>query len=130
MWTFQKVRRTGLFCQTKCYLVCGVSMLVMYPLLSHAGRAFNEKNLDKVCVENIAKFRRKDTGQRNQSSLSHLLATFFEKVIENIVYYVDQFIRVPIYLNLKFTFVQIWQVQYSLKAHVLLSVLQPFTAIF
>ncbi|KAM0906489.1 hypothetical protein ACQ4PT_016739 [Festuca glaucescens] len=43
------------------------------------GRAFNEKNLDKMCVENIAKFRRKDTGQRNQSSLSHLLATFFEK---------------------------------------------------
>ncbi|XP_051226717.1 protein HESO1-like [Lolium perenne] len=43
------------------------------------GRAFNEKSLDKVCVENIAKFRRKDTGQRNQSSLSHLLATFFEK---------------------------------------------------
>ncbi|KAM0906490.1 hypothetical protein ACQ4PT_016739 [Festuca glaucescens] len=41
--------------------------------------AFNEKNLDKMCVENIAKFRRKDTGQRNQSSLSHLLATFFEK---------------------------------------------------
>jgi hypothetical protein len=56
----------------------------MYPLLFHAGRPFNEKNLDKMCAENIAEFRRKDTGQRNQSSLSHLLASFFEKVTENI----------------------------------------------
>ncbi|KAM0922788.1 hypothetical protein ACQ4PT_005956 [Festuca glaucescens] len=40
---------------------------------------FNENSLDQICVENIAKFRRQNIGQRNQSSLSHLLATFFEK---------------------------------------------------
>ncbi|XP_037414761.1 protein HESO1-like isoform X1 [Triticum dicoccoides] len=40
---------------------------------------YNEKNLDEMCAESIAKFRRRDIGQRNQSSLSHLLATFFEK---------------------------------------------------
>uniref|UniRef100_A0ACD5WIE6 Uncharacterized protein n=1 Tax=Avena sativa TaxID=4498 RepID=A0ACD5WIE6_AVESA len=40
---------------------------------------FNEKNLDQYCVENITKFQRQDRGQKNESPLSHLLATFFEK---------------------------------------------------
>uniref|UniRef100_A0A0D9V7R3 Poly(A) RNA polymerase mitochondrial-like central palm domain-containing protein n=1 Tax=Leersia perrieri TaxID=77586 RepID=A0A0D9V7R3_9ORYZ len=40
---------------------------------------YNEKHLDEVCVANIARFRRKIMGQRNQSSLSHLLASFFHK---------------------------------------------------
>ncbi|XP_048565114.1 protein HESO1-like [Triticum urartu] len=40
---------------------------------------YNEKIVDEICATNIAKFRRRNIGQRNQSSLSHLLATFFEK---------------------------------------------------
>ncbi|XBI20216.1 hypothetical protein VPH35_061562 [Triticum aestivum] len=41
---------------------------------------YNEKIVDEICARNIAKFRRQNIGQRNQSSLSHLLATFFEKL--------------------------------------------------
>uniref|UniRef100_A0ACD5XN50 Uncharacterized protein n=1 Tax=Avena sativa TaxID=4498 RepID=A0ACD5XN50_AVESA len=42
---------------------------------------FNEEHLDQMCMENIAKFRRRDTGQRYQTSLSlsYLLADFFDK---------------------------------------------------
>ncbi|EEC71793.1 hypothetical protein OsI_04418 [Oryza sativa Indica Group] len=45
-----------------------------------SGRAYyNEKHLDEVCSINIERFRRQNMGQRNQSSLSHLLASFFHK---------------------------------------------------
>ncbi|CAM0883543.1 unnamed protein product [Alopecurus aequalis] len=47
-----------------------------------SGGGFNEKHFDQIWEENIAKFRRqlkKNIGQRNKKSLSHLLATFFEK---------------------------------------------------
>uniref|UniRef100_A0ACD5YDX9 Uncharacterized protein n=1 Tax=Avena sativa TaxID=4498 RepID=A0ACD5YDX9_AVESA len=42
---------------------------------------FNEERLDKICMENIAKFRRRETGQRYQNCqpLSSLLAKFFDK---------------------------------------------------
>uniref|UniRef100_A0A0E0N4X0 Poly(A) RNA polymerase mitochondrial-like central palm domain-containing protein n=1 Tax=Oryza rufipogon TaxID=4529 RepID=A0A0E0N4X0_ORYRU len=40
---------------------------------------YNEKHLDEVCSINIERFRRQNMGQRNQSSLSHLLASFFHK---------------------------------------------------
>ncbi|CAM0883545.1 unnamed protein product [Alopecurus aequalis] len=53
---------------------------------------FNEKSLYKLCMENIAKFRRKNIGQRNQSSLSHLLATFFEKFCNIGTFSSDHFI--------------------------------------
>jgi hypothetical protein len=92
MSALQKVNAC-LVCETKDCLVYCVSVLVIYPFCSHAGSGrFNEKSLDQICVENIAKFRRQNIGQRNQSSLSHLLASFFEKVIEHIVHYIHQVI--------------------------------------
>jgi hypothetical protein len=84
MSALQKVNAC-LVCETIDCLVYCVTMLIIYLLCSHAGSGrFNEKSLDQTCVENIAKFRSQDRGQRNQSSLSHLLATFFEKVTEHI----------------------------------------------
>ncbi|XP_062225889.1 protein HESO1-like [Phragmites australis] len=42
---------------------------------------YNEEQLDEVCAANIARFRLQNKGQRNESSLCHLLATFFHKFI-------------------------------------------------
>jgi hypothetical protein len=41
---------------------------------------YDEKHLDEVCAANIAKFESQNKEQRNESSLCHLLATFFNKV--------------------------------------------------
>uniref|UniRef100_A0ACD5WGS2 Uncharacterized protein n=1 Tax=Avena sativa TaxID=4498 RepID=A0ACD5WGS2_AVESA len=40
---------------------------------------YDEKHLDEVCAANIAKFESQNKEQRNESSLCHLLATFFNK---------------------------------------------------
>ncbi|VAH66335.1 unnamed protein product [Triticum turgidum subsp. durum] len=40
---------------------------------------YNEEHLDEVCAANIAKFQSQNKEQRNESSLCHLLATFFHK---------------------------------------------------
>ncbi|GJM92583.1 hypothetical protein PR202_ga09064 [Eleusine coracana subsp. coracana] len=46
-----------------------------------AGMAFrDEKHVDEVCVTNKARFLRQNMGQRNQSSVSQLLASFFHKI--------------------------------------------------
>jgi hypothetical protein len=41
---------------------------------------YDEEHLDEVCAANIAKFQSQNKEQRNESSLCHLLATFFNKV--------------------------------------------------
>uniref|UniRef100_A0A0D9V7R0 Poly(A) RNA polymerase mitochondrial-like central palm domain-containing protein n=1 Tax=Leersia perrieri TaxID=77586 RepID=A0A0D9V7R0_9ORYZ len=41
---------------------------------------YDEEHLDEVCSANLAKFKCKNNEQRNESSLCHLLATFFHKV--------------------------------------------------
>jgi hypothetical protein len=43
---------------------------------------YDEEHLDEVCSENLAKFQSKNKERRNESSLCHLLATFFHKVIK------------------------------------------------
>ncbi|XP_051226725.1 protein HESO1 [Lolium perenne] len=40
---------------------------------------YDEEHLDEVCAANIAKFQSQNKEQRNESSLCHLLATFFNK---------------------------------------------------
>ncbi|KAL6616367.1 hypothetical protein ACP70R_038637 [Stipagrostis hirtigluma subsp. patula] len=45
------------------------------------GATYNEEHLDEVCATNITRFRLQNMGQRNESSLCHLLATFFRKFI-------------------------------------------------
>ncbi|CAM0883540.1 unnamed protein product [Alopecurus aequalis] len=40
---------------------------------------YDEERLDEVCAANIAKFESQSKEQRNESSLCHLLATFFNK---------------------------------------------------
>ncbi|KAL6616368.1 hypothetical protein ACP70R_038638 [Stipagrostis hirtigluma subsp. patula] len=40
---------------------------------------YDEKHVDEVCAANIARFRRQNMGQRNQTSLARLLASFFRK---------------------------------------------------
>ncbi|BAH91381.1 Os01g0846450 [Oryza sativa Japonica Group] len=40
---------------------------------------YDEEHLDEVCSENLAKFQSKNKERRNESSLCHLLATFFHK---------------------------------------------------
>ncbi|KAF0921227.1 hypothetical protein E2562_039362 [Oryza meyeriana var. granulata] len=40
---------------------------------------YDEEHLDEVCSANLAKFQRENKEQRNESSLCHLLATFFHK---------------------------------------------------
>ncbi|KAF8716991.1 hypothetical protein HU200_026098 [Digitaria exilis] len=40
---------------------------------------YNEQHLDELCVTNIARFRLQNKHQRNESSLCHLLGTFFQK---------------------------------------------------
>ncbi|KAM0922790.1 hypothetical protein ACQ4PT_005957 [Festuca glaucescens] len=40
---------------------------------------YDEEHLDEVCAANIAKFESQNKEQRNESSLCHLLATFFNK---------------------------------------------------
>ncbi|XBI20210.1 protein HESO1 [Aegilops tauschii subsp. strangulata] len=40
---------------------------------------YNEEHLDEVCAANIAKFQSQNKEQRNESSLCHLLETFFHK---------------------------------------------------
>uniref|UniRef100_A0ACD5VTV9 Uncharacterized protein n=1 Tax=Avena sativa TaxID=4498 RepID=A0ACD5VTV9_AVESA len=52
---------------------------IFYASLEEGSGGFNENHLDQIWKENVAKFRRRDIGRRNHSSLSHLLATFFEK---------------------------------------------------
>ncbi|CAM0905954.1 unnamed protein product [Alopecurus aequalis] len=47
--------------------------------VEHNEAYFDEERLDKVCKDNIKKFQSQDTWQRNESSLSHLLATFFQR---------------------------------------------------
>uniref|UniRef100_A0ACD5Y750 Uncharacterized protein n=1 Tax=Avena sativa TaxID=4498 RepID=A0ACD5Y750_AVESA len=49
--------------------------------IAEGSGGFNEERLDQICMENIAKFRRREAGQRYQTclSLSSLLAKFFEK---------------------------------------------------
>lgn len=49
--------------------------------ITEGSGGFNEEHLDQMCKENIAKFRRRDTGQRYEPclSLSYLLADFFDK---------------------------------------------------
>ncbi|TVU36549.1 hypothetical protein EJB05_18486, partial [Eragrostis curvula] len=49
---------------------------------AHIAGSFScdEKHVDEVCLTNIARFLRRNTGQRNQSSVSKLLASFFLKV--------------------------------------------------
>ncbi|GJN17181.1 hypothetical protein PR202_gb04231 [Eleusine coracana subsp. coracana] len=55
--------------------------LVIYLSQSQAGMAFrDEKHVDEVCVTNKARFLRQNMGQRNQSSVSQLLASFFHKI--------------------------------------------------
>uniref|UniRef100_A0A0E0JQY7 Poly(A) RNA polymerase mitochondrial-like central palm domain-containing protein n=1 Tax=Oryza punctata TaxID=4537 RepID=A0A0E0JQY7_ORYPU len=41
---------------------------------------YDEEHLDEVCSANLAKFQSENKERRNQSSLCHLLATFFHKV--------------------------------------------------
>ncbi|KAM3333695.1 hypothetical protein ACQJBY_028667 [Aegilops geniculata] len=49
-------------------------------LLSHVDMTlYNEEHLDEVCAANIAKFQSQNKEQRNESSLCHLLETFFHK---------------------------------------------------
>ncbi|KAL5220765.1 hypothetical protein ABZP36_025478 [Zizania latifolia] len=40
---------------------------------------YNEEHLDEICSVNLAKFQRNKQEQRNESSLCHLLASFFQK---------------------------------------------------
>jgi len=43
--------------------------------------SYNEQHLDELCITNIARFRLQNKRQRNESSLCHLLGTFFRKVL-------------------------------------------------
>ncbi|OEL33123.1 Protein HESO1 [Dichanthelium oligosanthes] len=54
---------------------------------------YDENHVDDICVANIARFLRQNMVQRNQSSLPHLLASFFHKVFEHLVYNINKFER-------------------------------------
>ena len=59
-----------------------MSALVFYSVHSHAEvGSYNEQHLDELCITNIARFRLQNKRQRNESSLCHLLGTFFRKVL-------------------------------------------------
>ena len=56
--------------------------LVFNSIHSHTEAAlYNEQHLDEVCAANIARFRLQNKGQRNESSICRLFATFFQKVL-------------------------------------------------
>uniref|UniRef100_A0ACD5XAQ3 Uncharacterized protein n=1 Tax=Avena sativa TaxID=4498 RepID=A0ACD5XAQ3_AVESA len=80
-----------------CLLTCKPAILPpmkeIYDVnIAEGSGRFNENNLDWICGESIANFRRQNIGQRNQSSLSHLLATFFEKFCDIGTYSSDHLI--------------------------------------
>ncbi|CAM0883544.1 unnamed protein product [Alopecurus aequalis] len=52
---------------------------IFYASIAEGSGGFNEKHFHQIWEENMAKLRRQNIGQRNQSSLSDLLATFFEQ---------------------------------------------------
>lgn len=72
-------------------MVVAYLCLVIYPYHSHAELVlYDENNVDALCLANIERFLRQNAGHKNQSSLSHVLESFFHKVSEHPIYNINK----------------------------------------